>query len=269
MRIALVVNQAKPLAARFVPEFTAWLEAQGHHPVVLGRRAQSIGPACDLVMALGGDGTLLRAVRLVRNRSLPVMGVNMGGLGFLTLFSIREARAAVRDFARSRHAETRRMVLCCRYGRRIGYCLNDCAVNMGPDNRVIDLTAWADDMLITRFVGDGVVIATPTGSTAYSLAAGGPVVLPTMDAVLLTPLSPHALGARPLLLPADTRVELELSPRSDCAIVNLDGQERWHIRPGRRVVLTRAGFTVRLVVPRRKTFFRIMRDKLNWTGSRR
>ncbi len=269
MRIALVVNQNKPPAARFVPEFTGWLKTLGHHPTVLGRRAQSVSPSCDLVMALGGDGTLLRAVRLVRGRSVPIMGVNMGGLGFLTLFSVREARAGVRDFARSRHAETQRMLLRCRYGRRTGYCLNDCAVNMGPDNRVIDITAWADGMFVTKFVGDGVVIATPTGSTAYSLAAGGPVVLPTMEAILLTPLSPHALGARPLLLPADTRVELELSPRSDCAILNLDGQERWRVKPGHRVLLTRAGFTVRLVVPRRKDFFRIMREKLNWTGSRR
>jgi NAD+ kinase len=235
---------------------------------VLGRQARTIGADCDLVVALGGDGTLLRAARMVNRRALPIMGVNMGGLGFLTLFSVREARAGVREVARARHAETHRMVLHCRYGRRAGYCLNDCAVNMGPDNRVIDVAAWADGAPVTRYVGDGVVVATPTGSTAYSLAAGGPVVFPTVDAILLTPLSPHALGARPLLLPATTRVELELSPRTDCAVLNLDGQERWRIRPGRRVLLTRADFAVRLVVPRRKTFFRIMRDKLNWTGSR-
>ena len=269
MRIALVANPDKVLAGRFVPELKRWLAREGHHPVVFDRSARRVGADCDLVVALGGDGTLLRAARMVNARRIPIMGVNLGGLGFLTLFSVREARSGIRAFARQRHAETERMVLRCRYGRRSAYCLNDCAVNMGPDNRVIDVSAWADGQLVTRFVGDGVVVATPTGSTAYSLAAGGPVVFPTMDAILLTPLSPHALGARPLLLPGTSTVELELSPRSDSALLNLDGQERWRIRPGRRIFVDRAGFSVRLVVPGNKTFFRILREKLNWTGSRR
>jgi NAD+ kinase len=269
MRIALVVNSGKPLAERYVPDLARWLRQEGHTPVLVKGRSGRIPAGAGLVVALGGDGTLLRAARMVGAQRVPIMGVNLGGLGFLTLFSAGEARSGIRAVARQRHAETERMVLCCRYGRRRGYCLNDCAVNMGPDNRVIDVSAWADGLLVTRFVGDGVVVATPTGSTAYSLAAGGPVAFPTMDAILLTPLSPHALGARPLLLPGTATVELELSARSDSAVLNLDGQERWRILPGHRVSLTRAGFGIRLVVPRRKTFFRILREKLNWTGSRR
>jgi NAD+ kinase len=195
------------------------------------------------------------------------MGVNLGGLGFLTEFSADEAKAGIEDFCCGTHTEERRMVLACRYGRRSGFALNDIAVNMGTANRAIELVAGSGGVLVTRYVGDGVVVATPTGSTAYSLAAGGPVVYPTMQAILLTPLSPHALASRPMILPPDAKVELELSRRSESAILNLDGQERWIIKPGRPLHISRAGFTIRLVTPKGKTYFQILRDKLKWTGS--
>jgi len=161
------------------------------------------------------------------------------------------------------------MVLDCSYGRKRGFALNDIAVNMGPANRAIELVATSGGILVTRFIGDGLVVATPTGSTAYSLAAGGPVVYPTMEAILLTPLSPHALASRPMILPADAQVELELSPRSESAVLNLDGQERWIIRPGHPLRISRACFTIRLVTPKDRTYFEILRDKLKWTGSQR
>jgi NAD+ kinase len=195
------------------------------------------------------------------------MGVNLGGLGFLTEFSTEEAQAGIEAFCRGAHVEERRMVLACRYERRSGFALNDVAINMGTANRAIELVASSGGVLVTRFVGDGVVVATPTGSTAYSLAAGGPVVYPTMAAILLTPLAPHALASRPMILPADAGVELALSKRSESAVLNLDGQERWTIRSGRTIRISRAGFTIRLVTPRDKTYFRILRDKLKWTGS--
>jgi NAD+ kinase len=197
------------------------------------------------------------------------MGVNLGGLGFLTEFAADEARAGIEAFLAGRHSEERRMLLECSYRRKRGFALNDIAVNMGPSNRVIELAASTGRDSITTYVGDGVVVSTPTGSTAYSLAAGGPVVYPTMDALLLTPLAPHALGSRPLLLPADARIELELSRRSESAVLTLDGQERWQIAPETPVRVNRAGFAVRLVTPRTKTYFEILRDKLQWAGSRR
>jgi NAD+ kinase len=280
-RIAFMVNRDKPLAARLVPQLVRWLRATGHEPLLstgtaklLRLRVQScpaVGLAhrADLVVACGGDGTLLRAARLVGSRDVPIMGVNLGGLGFLTEFAADEARAGIKDFCQDNHTEERRMVLDCRYGRRSGFALNDISINMGPANRAIELVASSGGVLVTRFVGDGVVVATPTGSTAYSLAAGGPVVYPTMDAILLTPLSPHALASRPMILPADALVELELSQRSESAVLNLDGQERWVVRPGRPLRIERAGFTIRLVTPKGKTHFQILRDKLKWTGSQR
>jgi NAD+ kinase len=118
-------------------------------------------------------------------------------------------------------------------------------------------------------VGDGVVVATPTGSTAYSLAAGGPVVYPTMDALLITPLCPHALSARPVVLPGDTTLEFTLSARTGSAVINLDGQERWRLVPGHPLKVKRARHRIRLVTPRHKTYFQILRDKLHWAGSQR
>jgi NAD+ kinase len=281
MKVGLVVNRGKQLAARFVPEFVDWLAAAGHEPWLAGStarelklkvksaRADLLVRKVDLVVALGGDGTLLRAARLVGARDVPIMGVNLGGLGFLTEFAADEARTGVAAFAGNRHSEERRMVLECRSGRRRGFALNDVAVNMGASNRVIDIIARHAGVLITRYVGDGVVVATPTGSTAYSLAAGGPVAYPTMAAILLTPLAPHALASRPLILPADLPVELVLGERSGSAVVTLDGQERWPLLPGRPVTVRRARFSIRLVTPRGKPYFEILRDKLKWTGSQR
>ena len=278
-RIAFMVNRDKPLATKLVPELVRWVRAAGHVPLLstgtakLLRVTAECSPAArlaeraDLVVACGGDGTLLRAARLVGSRDVPIMGVNLGALGFLTEFSADEAQAGIADFCRGTHTEERRMVLACRYGRKSAFALNDIAVNMGPANRAIELAAGSGGVLVTRFVGDGVVVATPTGSTAYSLAAGGPVVYPTMQAILLTPLAPHALASRPMILPADARIELELSRRSESAVLNLDGQERWMMKPGRPLHISHAGFTIRLVTPKGKTYFQILRDKLKWTGS--
>jgi NAD+ kinase len=278
-RIAFMVNRGKPLATKLVPDLVRWIHAAGHIPLLstgtakLLRVQAECSPAArlaeraDLVVACGGDGTLLRAARLVGSRDVPIMGVNLGGLGFLTEFSTDEALSGIEDFCRGAHTEERRMVIAGSYGRKSGFALNDISVNMGPANRAIELVAGSGGVLLTRYIGDGVVVATPTGSTAYSLAAGGPVVYPTMQAILLTPLAPHALASRPMLLPPDAKVELELSRRSESAVLDLDGQERWIVRPGRPIHISRADFTIRLVTPRGKTYFQILRDKLKWTGS--
>ena len=279
MKLGLFVNRNKPAAREFVTGLVSWLRSRGHQPLltpetarefgirVEGAEASSIVRHVDLVVALGGDGTMLRAARLVGRRELPIMGVNLGGLGFLTEFSTREARAGIAAFARGRHCEERRMVLDCRYGRRQGYALNDCAFNMGRSGRVIKIVVSSGGTFINRFAGDGVVIATPTGSTAYSLAAGGPVIYPTMSAILLTPLAPHALAARPLILPAEAGLEVELAADSEPATLNIDGQRLWRIIPGRPVTVGAAGFCVRLVTPVNKTYYSILRDKLKWSGS--
>ncbi|MEO0077485.1 MAG: NAD(+)/NADH kinase [candidate division WOR-3 bacterium] len=262
-----------------MPDLVDWLSTQGHRPLALASTArvlrlkastvtvQQLVRRADLIVAIGGDGTLLQAARLVGPREVPIMGVNVGGLGFLTEFGLEEAREGISQFHHGHHVEERRMLLTCRCGRRTSYALNDCAMNMNPSGRVIEVAVRSDRLFVNRFVGDGIVVATPTGSTAYSLAAGGPVVHPTMQAILLTPLCPHALAARPIVLPGDAKVRLELTPSSEASILSLDGQIRWPVKPGTTVHISRARFCIRLVTPRRKTYFQILRDKLKWSGS--
>ncbi len=280
IKIGLVVNWSKPLAQRFVPELIHWLKENGFDVSLADKPAMGIRhfrkgiKDVDLMVALGGDGTLLRAVQIVGERETPIMGVNLGGLGFLTEFSTGEARQGIRDFARGKFGEERRMVLACQMidgagQKKMGYALNDCAVNMGPSGRVVEVVLNWQGQFLNKFVGDGVVVATPTGSTAYSLAAGGPVVYPTMTALVITPLCPHALTARPIVLPGDGTVELELTGKSEEAVVTLDGQHRWVFHRGDRLTVTRAKHAVRLVVPKKKSYFAILRKKLKWSGSQR
>lgn len=279
IKVGLVVNWSKPMAQRFVPELVRWIEKNGFEVIfteksrrgAISRRAVK---EADLVVALGGDGTLLRAVQIVGELTTPIMGVNLGGLGFLTEFSAREARRGITDFARGGSREEKRLVLECRLtdgaGRiKIGYAFNDCAVNMGPSGRVVEVALSWNEKFLNKFVGDGVVVATPTGSTAYSLAAGGPVVYPTMTAFVITPLCPHALAARPIVMPGDGVLELKLTGKSQTAVVTIDGQRRWQFHREERITVARANFSVRLVVPREKSYFEILRNKLKWSGSQR
>ncbi len=280
MNVGIIVNLNKPDAAVFTRELVDWLVANGFVPLVpaeiarrlrlkiSGHSESQLVARAELVVALGGDGTLLRAARLVGTSGTPLLGINLGSLGFLTEFSTADARTALNDFRAGRCQIEDRMMLDVHLGRRRGRVLNDCSVNMSTEGRVIELTTRANGEFLTSFVGDGLVIATPTGSTAYSLAAGGPVVFPTMETLLLTPLCPHALGARPMVLPGDCSIELQLSPRASSAIVSLDGQERWRLDSGVRLKVSRSSCRTRLVTPSDRNFFQILRDKLRWTGSR-
>jgi len=222
--------------------------------------------SAQLIIALGGDGTLLRAARMVGTKELPILGINLGGLGFLTVFSSDEFKPALDNFLAGKHREELRMVLAVEFGLEKFFALNDCSINMGLSCRVIEAIISTDSSYVTRIVADGVVIATPTGSTAYSLAAGGPIVFPTMEAILVTPLSPHALAARPLVLPATETLNLELDRNSEPAILIVDGQERREFKPGMKVSFQKAAHKVRLVAPENKSYYEILRSKMKWSG---
>ncbi|MGQ9707421.1 MAG: NAD(+)/NADH kinase [bacterium] len=279
MKIGLVVNWNKRRALSFVPDLVQWLRRQKLElmtideppPKISGLKPvrQAVIRSADLILALGGDGTLLRAARITGRAEKPIMGVNLGGLGFLTEFSLSEARAGIKGFIRGDYCEEKRMLLSTRLGRRVGYALNDCSLNTGESGRVVEISVYWKGRFVNRFVGDGIVVATATGSTAYSLAAGGPVLYPTMSAFVLTPLCPHALAARPLILPADEAVVMELTGKSQRAVISLDGQSRWSINLRERVMISRADFSIRLVVPKGKSYFEILRNKLKWSGSHR
>lgn len=278
LRIGLVVNTRRT-QAKIVPNLVRYLRRRGHTVVAERSVCSALGLDClasangrfvarsDLVIALGGDGTLLRAARLVGRKGVPILGVNLGDLGFLTEFTCEQATAAVDGFLRGEHREEPRMALEVMLGKSRFYALNDVAINMGRSCRTIEVILSVDDAYVTRFKADGVVIATPTGSTAYSLAAGGPIVFPTLEAILITPLCPHALSARPLVAAPDERIAIELSPKNDPeALLVVDGRCCGRMTAGSKVFIRQADFNVRLIAPRNRSYYEILRNKMKWGG---
>ncbi len=226
----------------------------------------------DALIALGGDGTLLRAARFLSGAPVPLFGVNLGKLGFLTACNHEEFPAAFARFARGDHRVQPRMTLQATttdedgsLGVRIR-ALNDVAIHKGGYARVLRLRVFADDDLISAFAADGLVLSSPTGSTAYSLSANGPIVVPTFDAIIVTPVAPHTLALRPTILPPDATVRVEVEDASEEVLVTADGQVGTVVAPGQHLVVRRDPHPVHLVRFDGTTFFTRLRRKLHWGG---
>lgn len=230
---------------------------------------------CDLILALGGDGTVVGAAREASPAGIPVIGINFGTFGFLTEIDADAMDEALALLAAGCYDVEERLMLavCIEHNGRRESCAtasNDVAVTAGEKGRVLDLLVFADGHQICDYPADGLIVATPTGSTAYSLSAGGPVLAPTVDAFVLTPICPHSLSVRPLVVSADAviRVEIGEQPRmSRQGVVSVDGQIAIDVLPGAGVVVQRAEQRMRLARLRPSMFFDSLRHKLRW-GSR-
>ena len=240
---------------------------------VAGPGAERIAPQqVDAMLTLGGDGTLLRAARLVDERAVPILGVNLGRLGFLTCCPASQLEEALRRLAAGEYVVENRMTLDARVTDAAGgdrqrwRALNDVVLHKGGFARVVAVRVEADGETVGQFSADGVVIATPTGSTAYNLSAGGPVVVPTLETILLTPVSAHTLALRPLVLPATTQVTLRASNGPDELLVTVDGQVGCTFCVGESLVIRRSGASVPIVRFPEHSFFSTMREKLHWGG---
>jgi NAD+ kinase len=226
----------------------------------------------DCLLALGGDGTLLRAARYLDGRPVPILGVNLGKLGFLTSCSARDMDDGLRMFARGEYRAEARMGL---EATALGHdgnererlvALNDVVLHKGGFARVLRLRVWIDGESIGAYSADGVVCSTPTGSTAYSLSAGGPVVVPTLESILVTPVSPHTLAIRPLILPPTAVVRLQTEDGPEELLVTVDGQVGTTFSSGQTLVVKRAPTAVRIVRFHGGSFFEVLRRKLGWGG---
>lgn len=224
----------------------------------------------DLIVVLGGDGTLLSIARPAAHADVPVLGVNYGGMGFLTVTPKEELFSALDNVLSGTYSLSRRMMLRARVEsddpdrETVHDVLNDAVVNKTSLARIVELETAVDDELVSRFRADGLILSTPTGSTAYSLAAGGPIVLPDVSAILLTPISPHTLTNRPLVLPGSARVRVGLRTPEEDVVLTLDGQEGVELRPGESVVVERSPHRFTLVHPVSRSYFEILRTKLSW-----
>lgn len=248
-----------------------WLE-----PELEGRGGAGAGASApddlDALLTLGGDGTLLRGARLLDGRDVPILGVNMGRLGFLTCCPADQLPHALMRFARNDFTVEPRMLLEAavvgsdRKERDSWFALNDIVVHKGGFARVIDLRVSVDDELIANYAADGVVISTPTGSTAYSLSAGGPVVVPTLETIIVTPISPHTLAIRPVVLAPTSRITVQAEGTREPLMVTVDGQVGTSIGEGELLTAGRASNMITIVRFPGSSFFRTLRQKLGWGG---
>jgi NAD+ kinase len=226
----------------------------------------------DALVTLGGDGTLLRGARLVSGRAVPILGINLGRLGFLTSCSRDEAEIALRRLAAGDYLAERRMQLEGRAldtaggARKRWFALNDVVLHKGGFARVLHLTVSANGDPIGTYAADGIVFSTPTGSTAYSLSAGGPVVVPTVESILVTAISPHTLAIRPLVLPADTELRVHTDDGPDELLVTVDGQVGTTFAVGDTLLVRRADRHALIVRFPGSTFFSVLTRKLGWGG---
>jgi NAD+ kinase len=280
-RVGIVAKPGAVEARDVILRLLEWLDGRGLTPV-LEKETAALVPAAsvasvgkpelpaqvDLVVVLGGDGTLLSMARAVGDLGVPLLGVNLGGLGFLTATTLEEMLPALEALLAGRMAADERMMLTTRVvrnGQRLCEyaALNDVVITKAAMSRIIDLAVSVEGQHATEYRADGLIISTPTGSTAYSLSAGGPILFPTMDAIVLTPICSHTLTNRPIVLPGMHRVEVTLLADQE-VMVTVDGQVGVNLKQGDTVEVVKAAARIRLVRFPQKDFFSVLRTKLKW-----
>lgn len=277
---AILSRPARPEVERTVPELLAWLDAHGYHVIVDPEtakysngyeevpRANMGSRPLDLIVVLGGDGTLLSAVRATAATDAPLLGVNLGSLGFLTDVPLASLFPMLDQIARGRAPEEQRSLMQCdllRGEEILGsyMAFNDVVVNKTALARLNNYDLFVDKAFVSSYRADGMIVSTPTGSTAYSLSAGGPVLMPTVNAFVITPVAPHSLTHRPLVVPDSAVVEIVLRSDEEVAYLSLDGQPGLDLKDGDRVRCRRSEHKVSLFRTE-ADFFHVLRTKLKW-----
>src|SRR5215472_3119578 len=278
--VAIISKPAKQELAGILPDLLTWLRRR-HYTIYMDEETarytngghvmsrEEIGSKHpDFALVLGGDGTLLSAARAVAHEGVPILAVNLGSLGFLTEVPLSELYDALEACDCDHCPVELRSVLECHLMRGTDcisqhFALNDVVVNNSAISRLVEFDLYIDGNFVFLYKADGVIIASPTGSTAYSLAAGGPVLMPSVDAFVVTPVCPHSLTHRPLVVTQDSEIELRIETGEEQAFLSIDGQVGLPVQHGDRVVCRRAGHKVKLLRLRR-TFFEVLREKLKW-----
>jgi NAD+ kinase len=278
--VGVISKPGVEAGAEIVPRLLEWLHDRGFTVRVDGETAFYAGGApalereevpegCDLVIVLGGDGTLLSAARAIGQREIPLLPVNLGGLGFLTAITIDELYPELEVALSGQHRVARRKLLSAQVLRgdevAANYeALNDAVLTKLAIARMIDLDAYVDDQFVCAYKADGLIISTPTGSTAYSLSAGGPIIYPSVPTICLTPICPHMLTNRPVLVPETSVIRVICRGADDGIFLTIDGQIGAPLHEGDSVVCRSSSFSLLLVRPPRMKFFDVLRQKLKW-----
>lgn len=229
----------------------------------------------ELIIVLGGDGTLLRVARQIGKANIPILGVNLGGLGFLTDISAENLMQVLDQIIHGKYYLDERMMLHASFGQngssqnvKSTFALNDIVINNGPQSRLINLATYVDEKWINTFLADGLIVATPTGSTAYSLSAGGPIIHPRLHAILITPICPHILTNRPIVISDQGKIKIVVQKKGrdndEGCLLSADGQVLTLLKPGDYVELCKASHTIKLIQPEGNDYYQVLRTKLKW-----
>jgi NAD+ kinase len=268
MNVRSVVIVTKPKqeeVARVAAELVDWFKGKKIEASLEPEAASK----ADLTVVVGGDGTLLAAARLLCDRQIPILAINHGGLGFLTEVTLDEMYPAIERVLAGQFITEHRMMMDIGIwrakNRLAGYCaLNDVVINKGTLSRMIELEARVDGQYVSRFRADGLIVATPTGSTAYNLSAGGPIIFPTMSAMVVTPICSHTLTNRPIVLPPGVKIEITLCSAQDDVQATVDGQVGITLETNDQITVEKSNVAVKLVAPADKNYFDVLRGKLKW-----
>ena len=280
-KVTIIHKAGKGPAAQFGLEVTQWFKERDmevhllENPSYLARQSGPQLPPLDIpvdslaVVVLGGDGTLLSVARHIRDSSIPILGVNIGGMGFLTEVSIEECFSFFEDILEQRFEVEERMRLQADFSRLDTSVidttvLNDVVINKAALARIVDLEVTIDGLPLTTYRADGLIVATATGSTAYNLSAGGPIVYPTAESIILTPICEFSLTNRSIVLPGDAHVDIKVGAKASDVTLTCDGQVGCELQAGDVVSVRRALQPLFLVKSRQEDYFTILRDKLKW-----
>ena len=282
-RIGILVKAESPDTIALLKELIPWLRARGKDPLLdpsiaalVGETASSqrkdLAALADMLVVLGGDGTMLAAARLVEDRPIPILGINAGGLGFLTAVTRDELFTALEQVFANAFTEEERLMLrsrIIRMGQQVAAAamLNDMALSKGALSHMVQLEVSIDGQFVTGLRGDGLIISTPTGSTAYSMAAGGPILNPAVHALILTPICPHTLTNRPIVIPQEAHVAVTLVSNDEGAMVTFDGQAGIALQPRDLIEVRASENKTRLIRFADRTYYDMLRKKLKWGES--
>lgn len=276
MRLFIVANQEKEPVKRATGEIRAWLNGRAQVVGVTQSATEDLARVeADTVLVLGGDGTLLSAARRLAGRAIPLMGVNFGRLGFLASFTPDNWKSDLDSLLAGTLAVTRRMMLSVAVGdaqrqrRFVSTAMNDAVITAGPPFHMIELQLSVDGEPGVSFFGDGAIVSTPSGSTAYNASAGGPIVNPGVEAMCITPICPHSLSFRPVVIPAASRVAIVAAKVNEGTTLFCDGQDSVRLQEDDQVVLRRSEHDVLLIENPRVGQWRSLAEKLHWAVSPR
>jgi len=280
MRFGILANFQRPDAADAVISAVRWCHAHEHQVYLCNDiksfvnleasycELDNMWEHIDVLVSMGGDGTMLASVRALGGHSIPILGVNLGSLGFLTQLTGDQLEYALDRVEQKDYRIEERLVLKTEVfnGAELvyPYALNDVVIDKGNVSRVINLSLYANNEYICSYTADGLIVSTPTGSTAYSLAVGGPILNPIMEAIIVSPISPFSLTSRPLIFPPSSTLEIRLRSEHGSAMLTIDGQVATESSPTGKINISRAEHTVKLIKFPENSFYTILRNKLHW-----